>query len=521
MERKFYTNNFERLLREKSDEFRMYPSKRVWHSIYNDLHPGRKWPSIAMSMLLVITLLLIGYLNTNDNSTKKQVAATSVSQHGTSNTENLNAQQLPATANVDQQQTNSVNSIRDINSSEELINNNTRGPVNAALNSQENESAFGDKQDGRFNDNVNPDNNIPVNNNLIEAIDNYIKTDQLLSDVAEMNKQKDSKTVNSVLSTSPDKDQTTTEFNKTTEQYTASSTRLPAVNSKEENKVSAVTENLTTKNNPAITNTKKAVSPEEKAWMEDYALHNKSNRAKWKDRTAMELYATTGIGYRNLSSNVKDEAAATALTAGSATSPDKTVSQKPSLGLEAGFGLSYAFAKNLRLKTGVQLNYTSYAINADQTNHPILTTLLLNDPNGRPYLDAKTSMLSNSSGLQSVRLHNNTYQVSVPVGLAVKLAGSNNLEWYVGASLQPSFIFGGSTHFISSDYSSYVSDPSLLRKWNLNTGFETYLNYKMGAYTLQVGPQYRYQLFSTYSNKYTVNEKLYNMGLKVGLIKGF
>src|SRR3954470_15716584 len=74
MEKKIYTDNFEQLLKEKSDQFRMYPSKRVWHSIYNDLHPGRKWPSIAMSMLLVISLLLIGSLNTNDNSVKISVA---------------------------------------------------------------------------------------------------------------------------------------------------------------------------------------------------------------------------------------------------------------------------------------------------------------------------------------------------------------------------------------------------------------------------------------------------------------
>src|SRR4249919_1280512 len=82
MEKKIYTDNFERLLKEKSDEFRMYPSKRVWHSIYNDLHPGRKWPSIAMSMVLVAALLFIGYLNTNNNTVKTSVAAAPGSTQG-------------------------------------------------------------------------------------------------------------------------------------------------------------------------------------------------------------------------------------------------------------------------------------------------------------------------------------------------------------------------------------------------------------------------------------------------------
>ena len=39
MEKEFYTDEFEQLLKEKADQFRMYPSKRVWHSIYNNLHP--------------------------------------------------------------------------------------------------------------------------------------------------------------------------------------------------------------------------------------------------------------------------------------------------------------------------------------------------------------------------------------------------------------------------------------------------------------------------------------------------
>ena len=63
MDRNFYTDDFERLLREKSDEFRLYPSKRIWHSIYNNIHPGRKWPSVAMSITLITAILLMGYLN--------------------------------------------------------------------------------------------------------------------------------------------------------------------------------------------------------------------------------------------------------------------------------------------------------------------------------------------------------------------------------------------------------------------------------------------------------------------------
>ena len=66
MERKFYPENFERFLKGHADQFKMTPSKKVWHGIYNDLHPGRRWPSVAMSMVFIFTLVIIGHLNTNN-----------------------------------------------------------------------------------------------------------------------------------------------------------------------------------------------------------------------------------------------------------------------------------------------------------------------------------------------------------------------------------------------------------------------------------------------------------------------
>ena len=82
MDRKFNTDDFERMLRQMSDEFRMYPSKRIWNSIYNNIHPGRKWPSVVMTITLISSLLLIGYLNTTETpiytaSVSKLLSATS------------------------------------------------------------------------------------------------------------------------------------------------------------------------------------------------------------------------------------------------------------------------------------------------------------------------------------------------------------------------------------------------------------------------------------------------------------
>ncbi|MBK7557373.1 MAG: hypothetical protein IPI54_03275 [Chitinophagaceae bacterium] len=73
MEKEYYTGEFEQFVKERADQFSMYPSKRVWHSIYNNLHPSRRWPSVFMSLFLVSSLMLIGYLHTGENSISPQI----------------------------------------------------------------------------------------------------------------------------------------------------------------------------------------------------------------------------------------------------------------------------------------------------------------------------------------------------------------------------------------------------------------------------------------------------------------
>ena len=520
MDRKLYNDDFEQMLKEKSDEFRMYPSKRVWHSIYNDLHPGRKWPSVAVSMLLVIALLLIGYYNTNDNSSaglNANIASNSV------NTTNLNSQSQNPVATTPGQNSVSLPQPVDGNTNAGNSPENMRPGVLSMMTNDDQAGNPGNANTANVN--RSSSNN---NRDIVASVSSYISSNQLFSDLSVIAEKQNSKNNNPAINLNkagnkPSNDLVESGLDNPNIQNRSSLVPL-AKNAIESGKteITSTPSSETPLNKSLPSVNKKGVSTEDKAWMEDYALYNKLARKKWKDRVSMEVYATPSIGYRSTGSNMKEDASTASLVSNAGGGSNKTLNQKPALNLEAGIGLTYSFAKNLRLKGGVQVNYTSYGINADQTNHPILTTLMLNDPaTGRSFLSTRASTLSNSSGLNPVTVHNNTYQVSIPVGVALKLAGNNKMEWYAGASLQPSFIMGGSTHFISSDYNSYVSDASLLRKWNMNTGVETYVNYKLGGYSIQVGPQLRYQLLSTYNNKATTSEKLYNMGLKVGLVKGF
>ena len=80
MDRNLDIDDFERLLKDRSDEFKLYPTKRVWHSIYNNIHPGKKWPSIAMCITLISILMLVGYLNTSDTETTVAIGGIKANQ---------------------------------------------------------------------------------------------------------------------------------------------------------------------------------------------------------------------------------------------------------------------------------------------------------------------------------------------------------------------------------------------------------------------------------------------------------
>ena len=537
MEKNFYTDNFERLLKEKSDEFRMYPSRRVWHSIYNDLHPSRRWPSAAMSMVLLLTLVFIGYLNTSENlSDKSRNVRSSMSTNASSSANSTTGSSDPrsnsaiADANINQGNTgitdqsgNGTNPLNNDVTSGPLSSNN--GNINSNSNNTKNIPANGQDLNSLTNNpnnRISQANNTPSNRNVVAEMDNYIQSSQLIADVTTA-KQKN-KTAG--VATKANGTNTSQEDNSSaiTNSNSDNTEKTPLTNTDQSDakKAADLAKNQTKKTAPNLT--AKVNPADEISWIEDYAFHNKSSRKKWKDRMNYEVYATPSVGYRKLQNTANPEPVVTSLTANPVMNQgvNSSVNQKPSLGLEAGVGFSYSFAKKFRLKAGVQLNYTSYGIKTDQTNHPILTTLMLNNLNtGYSYLEPKTTSLSNTSGVQPVTVHNKTYQVSIPVGVSVKLAGNQKLEWYIGGSVQPTYVVGGKSYLISSDYQNYVLESSMIRKWNLNTSIETYLNYKMGSYTLQVGPQLRYQVLSTYNKKYTIKENLYNTGLKLGIVKGF
>jgi len=544
MERKFYTNDFEQLLKDKTDEFRMYPSKRVWHSIYNDLHPGRKWPSIAVSMVLVIVLLMMGYWNNNSSKAPALTAIATTPK----NTTTITAKANVAAHNIALQQA-AISPIAYQNQTTiqqpfGIYKNNTEAKPNSSLIAA-NKNALAQQPAINWNIALGQFNNIAstgtitntslLNNSTlfsISGVDNKNNTrntetpDEFDNAVA-LQQTENSKPLMTTSANSKSKTAVATDKrggNKNAGLLVNTDKNNTDINSAAGNnnadKVDDVTISSATAKTALAVN-KKATAEQDKAFIDNYAFYNKSKRKKWQDRTALEFYITPSVGYRHLTNDAKYNPPPTASFA-AGMSANESVNQKPGLGVEAGLDIIYSLAKNLRVKAGVQINYTNYAVTAEETSHPVLTTLTLTNPNtGFPDLHPATTTLANTSGPDAIKIHNKTYQFSLPIGAALKLSGNNKLEWYAGATIQPTFVIGGKAYLLSSDRKNYVADASLIRKWNVNSGIETYISYKFDNFTLQAGPQVRYQLFSTYSTNYTVTEKLYNVGVKIGILKNF
>jgi len=76
MDRKFNNVDFERLLRDNANQYKMYPSEKVWKGVNSALHSNRKWYGItALSLLILISTGLGLFFFTNNKTDQSNLAA--------------------------------------------------------------------------------------------------------------------------------------------------------------------------------------------------------------------------------------------------------------------------------------------------------------------------------------------------------------------------------------------------------------------------------------------------------------
>lgn len=562
MDKELYTDDFEQLLKEQADRFTMRPTKRVWHSIYNDLHPARKWPSVAISLLLVISMLLLGYLNTNNGrqGTNTAVANALASNSNNHNGSGKNSKQTisnqSATTTAQSTVNNTViNFIQDISKAIAALNT-IMGNVNA-------NTASSNAQSGTNND-INTD-NIFLTPKTNGQSARRTSSQSSVKAIRDKNSQNNGSTTynngaaynsNDVSEAETDvinNDDNSVAFEGTSAQAEAdiifSKTTTPLSPSMKEeadvakNILSGETDNdiianlVKDKANPTIADADKnkggTLTDLEKGWIENYAFHNKPKQSMWSNRVSWQVYVAPGFSYRTLFENTIAEGR-TGLQ-NLVTNPfarqaglENNVEHKPGPSLEVGGALIYDLSKKWQIQVGAQANYSSYIIWANKINHPINTNITINNFfTGSLDAENHSASISNTPGSNISRLKNYSVQISMPIGFNYKLAGKDDLKFYATVNVQPSWVVYAESLLPSSNFLFYVDNntkqgkDSYIRRFNVAMGIGTLASYRMGDFTFRAGPQIRYQLLTTNNHKFTMGEKMYNIALMLGISKRF
>jgi len=459
MERNFYSENFENFLKGHADKFKMTPSKKVWHGIYNDLHPGKRWPSIAMSMVFIFTLVIIGHLNTNNGHTIPLYKLNSVQ------TPNL-AKSGKKSHAVKQSQSFKESIVTDDNTSASNsigVNAGSNDPVTSSFQLPDIKNTQSSSNTTTYQPNKNDKTNT-VSENKIEGPTAKIES-SLTNNVIQAS------------NTNDDVSNSSQDLNVETEKEIINST----ININKEISSSA---KATTHKTQPVANAEKIHNP------------RRNSNITWT------YYITPSFSYRYLSADINN-----------------SVSHRPRIGYEAGTEMSFKLFKKLEFISGLQINYSGYKIEANNS-HPTLATLTLNGEAPSQYnIYSTVSHFGNSTGTEFTKLKNYSLQASLPIGLQYVFAENENVKFGAAATFQPSLIIANQSYMLSTDKRNYLTAPELVRNWNMNTSFTTYVSFSSNSFNWQIGPQVRYQLSSTYSKRYQDKEHLVDYGIRVGISK--
>lgn len=463
MERQFHNEDFERFLRDKVNQYRMYPSDKVWKGIYSALHTRRRWYAFSALFLLLTTGVIITYYAFYNNPEQTRLTDNQASNVTGSGHDNDASQPAPF-----------INKVTELNT-----NPNKQAGIPGLLQKNEQNVSTGDVYT------VLPDKSPVSSESAFPGL-------KIFSPIAIPENN-----LRIYMDT-----------------YLASGPGL--FRNSQPGAVKNITETGITE--------KTIVADKDKIDIEQASLALASRQApvqisRRPPRITAQVYFTPTISYRKLSENKSY-----------ANSPlgqsqpfnynqfidvNNVVKHKPAMGLEVGFDTRYAITENLSAKGGLQFNISRYDIGA--YFHPTeFTTIALNS--GGYGADSITALSNyrNSNSYSPNWLENFYFQVSIPIGAEIILIDNKKAQWGIAGTIQPTYNLGERAYLLTTDYKNYVKVPNLMRRWNLNTGIETFVTYSTGRIKWQVGPQVRYQHLSSFVSRYPVNENLFDIGLKVG-----
>ncbi len=460
MERQYNNGDFEKLLRDNANQYRMYPSEKVWKGIHSALHTRRRWFGVTTAIVFLLTTSIVSIIIYNGNP-----------ENNVKELENLTPDQGQIVAIEKQTPKKYIPALTGLNhklnrakNDQELVSDNHVFTLPDADVEKSNVSADHSTE-------FNPEEFVWI---LVpENSEGTLDELPVSSDPGLVRFDTEIKPENSEVR-SPAPENTISEENR--------------LSVDAENKLREAISILASQNAPLTRSTK----------------HSK---------VTAQVYFTPTVSYRKLSENKR------VYNSGAFYVPiidlNNVVKHKPAMGVEFGIEGRYRVSDKFSVKAGFQFNINRYDIRA-YTHTTEIATVALNTGSGFDSMATTTNYRNFSVGANPNWLENFYFQAGIPVGVELIITDNKNLQWGVSGTLQPTYVIGDRAYMISSDYKNYARFPDLMRRWNISTGIGSFVSYSTGKIKWQVGPHVRYQHLSSFVSALTVKEKLFAIGLKVG-----
>jgi hypothetical protein len=514
MERRFDMSDFEQSLKDHADQFRLIPSKRVWNGIYNNLHPGSKWPSITVAIIFLITLVMIGNLNNSPkNSENKKITAITSNSKATNNSNSTSERK--AVNGRNEQEANSLLAKLNKNRNENISEFNSVDKLTSVKEKSATENISLNKKNGA------------KNTNQLFAKNNFSEKNLIINQQESKEKFSNGNTEN------------ISEIKKITSVFAADEPK----NSYSIENEFAFTESLNSLKNDLII----PVSDEIVSFMPAYFSASNSGNAlsiqsenltsgasqlnstvnkkpSGKKNKSVEwtfyvtpLISSVSFDKKTIHPSISSQSASSIVVLQNQSQSSFPLIHNARLGFETGAQMTYKFSEKFGIITGANVNYSSYN-NISNFIHPTYANLYLTDKSGtyqRNYL----THYGNGQSPSQIPLTNYNLEISVPIGLQYEVWKNGKIQIDVSSAIEPSTVLKGDAFIISSDGRYYINDPSLIRKFNVGASFGSYITFSVKKIKWHIGPDFRYQLLSTYKNIYPSKEHFIDYGIRIGISK--
>lgn len=531
MESRFdLTDDFEHSLKDIVDQFEIAPSAKIWNGLYNHLHPGSRWPSIAMGLVFLFSLLGIGHLN---NSTKGPVISdqNSINENtatplgkvmiNESSKEISTSIQVSENKEIEKQKATIIDFVtgKVIPENTQVINELTgkNKPDKIAANSSSKIVAFKNRVlQPRFNSQE-----LVANENTSAIIISDANSEKLSG---KLNIEAITFNTNPPTDELARKDLSAIENNPLgrksslieNEKVSESLLQEMKANSEAVVEIKTAIALIATGNNPDVLTLENIESNTTTTQVKKATVlkRKRNEKVEWVyfvTPKVSSVYFTGKPLPRNSTANISPIVILP-------NQVGNNMIYNARLGFEAGTEMQYKFADKWQILTGVQLSYSGYNIISHRV-HPTYATLVLKDEAGESYTKGYFTSYGNGQNENQILLPNYNLQASIPVGLQYELWGNKNVQIHVSATLQPSLVMNSHGYLLSSDGRNYIEDQNLMRLFNLGTNFGATVKFKSEKLTWHIGPNVRYQALSSYKDNYPVKEHLIDYGIRIAISK--